>query len=356
MESVVQINWAFSNKRQTAYATALADDDLDQSHPFEGADIADHSPNMSDNAAQFGKGHEFATRNELLSWDLKFRRAFQATTSMLGWAFAFHLGKVATAALGGSPAAYKHTMEYQDPNGAGYYGSGRQQPVTTIVEQVTSGLVRKFPSVQVQAVEVTGQLNDWVRLSVDLMGSGKKTDVVPVSGYTFPESGEGVLLRHASLTFTENSADISCSIRSFRFRSEMQYAEADGYCPGSGYLADNDPTSGQVRGKLEFTRRACLLEFVVNAAHDSALHAALAASTPMEAVLEIEGATVSGANSHKLTITVPKYKYRAAPIGADGDIMTYQVSTVIFYDATLANPFEVEVVNATATYLDEPGA
>ena len=88
MESVVQINWAFSNKRQTAYATALADDDLDQSHPFEGADIADHSPNMSDNAAQFGKGHEFATRNELLSWDLKFRRAFQATTSMLGWACA----------------------------------------------------------------------------------------------------------------------------------------------------------------------------------------------------------------------------------------------------------------------------
>ena len=96
-----------------------------------------------------------------------------------------------------------------------------------------------------------------------------------------------------------------------------------------------------------------MLEFVVNAAHDSALHAALEASTPMEAVLEIEGATISGANSHKLTITVPKYKYRAAPIGADGDIMTYQVSTVIFYDATLANPFEVEVVNQTAEYLTE---
>lgn len=351
MESTTGLQWAFSHKKQSAYATANPNVDINQSHPFEGADFADHTPLMSDNAAQYGKGHEFATRNALLSWDVRFKRTFQATTKMLGYAFAFHCGKVTTT----TPAAgaYQHVFEYQDPNGSGHYGSGRQQPVTSIVERVTSGLIRKWPSVQVMAVEVTGQINDWIKMSVDFIGSGKRIDG---TGFTFPTSTEGELLRTASLQFEHGPsgslADTSCDVNSFRFRTEMAYDEVGGYCPGSGYQVSGDPTSGQVRNKLEFTRRAVMLEFVVRAKSDSTVLDKLEAQDDLEAVLTMEGGEigVSGQN-HTFIVTIPRLNYKAAPIQTDGDVIVFAVSAIVFYDAGLANPFEITVINDTAAYL-----
>lgn len=350
MESSVSLQWAYPNKRQAAYATANPDADIDQSHPFEGADIADHVPNMSDDAAMFGKGHEFATRNEILSWDVRFRRTFHATSKMLGWAFAFHTGKVTTTVL--TAPAHQHVFEYQDPMGAGYYGSGRQQPCATIVERATSGLTRKFPSIQVMAVEVTGANNDWVRLAIELIGSGKKVDG---TGFVFPEAVEGTLLRNASLLFEHGVSgsltDMSCDVKSWRFRSELSYFEEDGYCPGSGYQTTGDPKSGQVRSKLEFNRRAVLFEFVARASATSNLHARLEAGTELSAVLTIEGSVITGVHKHKLLIRLPRLKYRAVPIQVDGDQIVFAASAVILYDTTLANPWEAEVQNEVTAYL-----
>lgn len=355
MESVVNIQWAFSNKRQASYATPNPDVDIDQSHPFEGADIADHTALFSDNAPQYGKGHEFATRNEVLSWDVRFRRSFQATTTMLGWGFAFHLGKVTTTNLGGG--AYSHLMEYMHPiKEAGYYGNPRQQPCTTIVEQVTSGLTRQFPSCQVMAVEVTGALNDWVRMSFDMIGSGKKNNLAPNKyPFVFPESVEGALLRNASLLFqfgpTGSYSDHSCEIQTFRFRSEYSYFEAEGYCPGSGYQVSGDPHSGQIRGSLEFSRRAVILEFALKATSDNSVFEYFEKSIDMSALITITGDLISGGNSHSLVIDIPRFKFRAVPIGVDGDKIVYNVQTVIMYDATKDNPFDVTVVNTTPGYL-----
>ncbi len=358
MESVVQIKWAYSNKRQSAYATETPSGDMNQSHPFTGADMGEHTPNMSDNAAMYGKGHEFATRNEILSWDSMFRRAFQATTKILGWSWAFHLGKVTTTSLGGG--AYNHLMEYMEPTVAaeGYYGSSRQQPVVTIYEQVASNLLRIFPSMQVKAVEVTGSLNDWVLLNVELQGSGKMRRIQP-SGFTFPDStdpatgGEGALLRNASLLFTAVSGDISCDVRSFRVRSEYQYFENEGYCPGSGYLTTGDPHSGQIRNKLEFARRAVVLEFVIQAPNtDNAIFTALEAATEVDVNLLVTGDQIGSSGFYNsLEIDFPQLNYRAVAIGADGDLITYSIQAVIFYDQGIGNPFTVTVRNSTAAYL-----
>jgi len=351
MESVVQIQWAYPLKRQSAYATENSAD-ATQSHPFEGADIADHVPNMSDNANMFGKGHEFATRNELLSWDVTFKRSFQATTKILGWALAFHCGKVVTTALGGTPCAYQHVFDYQDPMGSGYYGSGRQQPVATIVERVTSGLTRKFPSCQVKAIEITGTGNEWIKLAVDMQGSGKKVDG---TGFSFPAGTEGALLRNASLLFQTGVsgalADKSCDVKSWRFRSEYAYFDTQGYCPGSGYNVSGDPTSGQVRSKLEFSKRAVLLEFVVNATSDNTLFTRLEGSVETSALLNIEGSAINATFNNELEISITRIKYKAVPIGTDGDQITYQVQTVVFYDSDISNPFKLTVVNSDAAYL-----
>lgn len=360
-ESVVQIRWAYSNKRQSAYQTESPSGDLTQSHPFVGADMGEHTPNMSDNAQQYGKGHEFATRNEILSWESMFRRSFQATTKILGWAFAFHCGSVSTTNLGGG--AYEHVCEYQDPLGTGYYGSGRQQPVATIYELVASNLLRIFPSMAVKAVEVTGQQNDWVLCAMEMQGSGSMRRIQP-SDFTWPDStdpalgGEGTLLRNASLLFEHGvyggtQDDVSCDVRSFRFRSEYAYFDTDGYCPGSGYLVSGDPHSGQIRNKLEFARRAVVFEFVVKApSTNNVMFTRLEAATKMAATLTVTGDEIGSSGfDHLLKIEIPQLNYRAVPIGADGDQIIYSASTIVFYDNAEANPWKVTVNNQFASYL-----
>ncbi|CAN5608194.1 hypothetical protein BH24ACT15_BH24ACT15_34870 [soil metagenome] len=361
MESTVGIRWAFSPKRQSAYATALANADLTLSPPFEGADFGEHTPNMSDNAALFGKGHEFATRNYLLSWDSRFRRSAFLTTKLAGWAFAFHTGKVTTTPADiGPPAAHQHVFEYQDPFDVGYYGSGRQLPVTTVVEQATSGLVRKFPSMVVSALELSGKMNDFCRIGVDLIGSGMMSRIpaTGVGSMTWPvgaSGDEGDRLRNTAMLFEHGEtgalADVSCDIRSWRFRSEYSLAEDDGYCPGSGYLTPGDPSSGQVRNKLEFLRRACMLEWVVRAGSGVTLFENLEQQVELAAKVTLTGTDINATDANQVIVNVPRLMYRAVPIGSDGDIITYALSTVVFYDDTLANPWEVTVTNDVAEYL-----
>lgn len=475
MESTVALRWAYSNKRQSSYQTPVPLADIDQSHPFEGADFGQHNPNMSDNAALFGKGHEFATREYLLSWDSRFRRQMFLTTKAAGWALAFHCGKCTTSALDiGPPAAYSHVIEYQDHYGTGYYGSARQLPVTTVVEQDTSTLVREFPSMLVSAVEITGNGNDFCRIACDLVGSGamnrldaanasaasatsiigtgangKVTVTVTATGAdgnlwtikvqkgvgnsaplaaalvgnaitvtlatgltgdldnaantatlvaaavgaladstavasgtgadpitslgTFFFSGgtdattqamtwptgaaadEGERLRNTALVFihgvTGDESDISCDVRSWRFRSEYALAEDDGYCPGSGYFVPGDPDSGQVRNKLEFLRRAVLVEWVIKASRDTSLFTRLEGLVEMTANITLIGAMVNDVDFHQIEINIPRTIYKAIPIGADGDVVTFSVSTVIFWDDTLANPYEITVQNDIPAYL-----
>ena len=353
-ESVVNIRWAYPVKRQSAYATAQANGDITQSHPFLGADMGEHTANMSDNAAHYGKGHEFATRNEMLSWDSMFRRQMHATTKAVGWALAFHTGSVVTTPLGGGN--YSHAFEYQDPLGTGYYASGRQQPVFTVMEQVGSNLARRWPSMAVKAVELTGQRNDWVILTTELQGSGMMTRIAP-SSFTWPDptdvafGGEGVLLRNASLLFEHGPsgslADLSCDVRSFRWRSEYQYFDTDGYCPGSGYLTSGDPSSGQIRNKLEFARRAVIFEFVADLTTSNLPFERLEGNILLSAQLTVEGST----SPHEIVINIPQLKYRAVPIGTDGDRITLAISTVVFYDQATANPWTATVVNTTPEYL-----
>jgi hypothetical protein len=355
MESTVALQWAYPLKRQADYVTPQPDADLNQTHPFEGADFGEHTPNMVDNAALFGKGHEFATELYLLSWDTRFRRTAFLTSKLAGWAFAFHCGKVTTTAAG---TGFSHVYEYQDHTGAGYYGSGRQLPVFTIMERTTSALLRQFPSMLIAAVELTGAMNDFCRIGMDLVGSGVMHRLPPGS-FTFPsgpDAEEGERLRNTAMMFevgeTGELVALGCDIRSWRFRSEYSLAEDEGYCPGSGYLIPGDPTSGQVRDSLEFLRRAVLLEWVVRAGPDTTIFDQLEQQIEVAALITLEGGEIgAGPERHSVVINVPRLRYRTVPIGADGDIVTYSLTTVILYDYGLQNPYEVTVVNDTPEYL-----
>ena len=160
-----------------------------------------------------------------------------------------------------------------------------------------------------------------------------------------------MLLRNASLLFEHGPSgalvDMSCDIRSFRFRSEFAYFDTDGYCPGSGYLVSGDPASGQIRNKLEFARRAVVLEFVADLTTDNNPFTRLEGNVLMSARITVVGST----SPHEFVIWVPQIKLRAVPIGTDGDRITLSISTVVQYDNTEANPWTATVVNSTPSYL-----
>ena len=359
-QSVVGIAWAYPLKRQAAYSTPNPDADINQSHPCVSADFGEHTPNFSTNAEHYGKGHEFATRSATLSWDTVFRRQFHATSKIVGWGGAFHLGDVTTTSLGGG--AYNHRMEYQDHNGVGYYGSSRQQPVFTIIERVSGYLVRMFPSMQIKAFERTGQLNDWAMLTLEMQGSGMMQRIAP-SSYVFPDptneatGGEGKgLFRNASLLFESGVSgalqDTSCDVRSYRFRSEYAYFEAEGYCPGSGYLVSGDPNSGQIRNKLEFSRRTIVLEFVMQAGTSNVIFDWLEQATELSSKFTLFAGKIGAtAYDHLAEVTIPQMQYIQIPIAADGDLITFGVTSQVFYNQAEGNPFVLRVQNSTPGYL-----
>ena len=180
------------------------------------------------------------------------------------------------------------------------------------------------------------------------------------TAFVFPtgeDADEGERLRNTAMLFEVGPvgercpAENSCDIRSWRFRSEYSLAEEDGYCPGSGYLVPGNPLSGQIRNKLEFLRRAVLLEWVVRASADNTIFTQLEGLVDLSATITLEGPAIAGAASHRVIINVPQLNYRAIPIGVDGDLITYSLTTVIKYDDTLMNPFEVIVVNEEPAYL-----
>ncbi len=94
-----------------------------------------------------------------------------------------------------------------------------------------------------------------------------------------------------------------------------------------------------------------LFEFVARAKSNSQIVARLDNQDDLKVLMTITGDVISGANNHKVIINIPRLQYRATPINVNGDVITFAVSTVVFYDATLDNPWEATVVNDVPTYL-----
>src|SRR5579883_3039293 len=110
-QRIMDVKWAFSAKKQADYATLVPDDSITLAVPVIGSEIFE------------------------LSRDSKYARTMDLSSLAAGWVCAFGMGKVVTTQPnpGGNPTAYKHVLTFFDPATA-----GKQVPVTTIVEKVSS--------------------------------------------------------------------------------------------------------------------------------------------------------------------------------------------------------------------------
>jgi len=173
---------AVSTKRQADFLTPLADNDIDKILVFNSPDLGTHDAVFITDEDKLGKGHDFATEVQIESLTTQRTFQFDANSLNLPWALAFALGSVATVEIEAG-VAYSHVFKYSDP-----ITTARQNPVTSIKERVGGFERRKLPSLAVNTLTLSGELEKRIRLELAMIGSGRV-----ISGGVTPPSGSPFL-------------------------------------------------------------------------------------------------------------------------------------------------------------------
>ena len=218
------VGWAFSTKKQTDYATLLADVDLNKRTYFNAVDLGVITSRKETDGQKFGKGHEFSTTQREVSRDLRLTRGFDLSSLMAGWAMFFGMGKVVTAGVG----PYTHTLTFADPS------VSKSAPVTTVYEELAAGEKRKLHSMAVNDVTISGRNQETVQMTMNLIGSGQVTDgavtLPSLTTLTFFLGGDVTV----KLGAQGGAVDISERVLDWSFTVSQNLKEALGYSPGSG--------------------------------------------------------------------------------------------------------------------------
>jgi len=338
------VMWAFSTKKQSNYGTEIIDGDLTLAYPFKGPDILERPPEIITDEDQVGAGHEFLTRQDTERWDAKLKRNFDLTSMMAAWVAVFGLGKVVSALVSTS-LAYQHDIEFSDPATV-----GNQNPVTTIVELLHSGIKRKISDLAISDFTISGDGKNRLQLEANLVGSGSKA----VSSLTMPSLTVGDFLRMSGGGITDPigvkfkigvaaaEVDVSSRLRSFSLKIDNDLQLDDGYYPGTGLY----------RGRCLYGVRKPEFSFTLDAkAGEKVEHDHLESGQELKAILTVVGSIIEETYYHQLKITIPKLKYRDIKVGIEDGKQVYTIDSNLFYDSGSNGPLTIQVINTQASYL-----
>jgi len=337
--------WAFSTKKQKDYDDVLENTDITLMHPIREASIAEITREIRSDKEAYGKGHEFTTAMWEVARDVRFSRTLDGSSTILGWALAFALGKVVTTQPNpvGAANTYLHTMTFFSP----VTEATAQLPVTSVVEYVSAGIERLLYALAVGSVTISAEGFEQLSVAIEMIGSGMtatNTMVKPSMPTLAYLSSNAAIIKMG-----DSSEDISTRIRSWQVAINNNPREARGYFPGSGLY----------RGRMEIGSRSILPSFVLDVAADDDLLADFLAGTEVALDLRCDGDFTEGTTyKHYLRIRIPSAKYRALPIEESDGIFTYAVTfdeESVIYDANdTLNPIcTVEVQNKIGSYLVE---
>jgi len=340
-QRIEAMQWAYSVKKQSDYDTVVLDADLTQSHPIREVSIGQITKELRSDRETIGKGHEYATSVREVARDTRFTRAFDGSSDILGWLFAFGCGKVQSTQQGAT-TAYLHKFTLFDPA----VEATSQLPVTTVVEQITSAaaLKRALMSMAVTGITVSAEGFEHLSVSADFIGSGQAV----ASTLSMPELVAASYLSSnaATITLGDAAEDITTRIRSW------SVALANNPKEGRGYF----PSSGLYRGRLEVGARTVIPSLVVDLSADSDLLDDFLANTEIALDILCEGDVISGSYKHSIRFVFPDLQYQAVLIEEDEGMLTYALSfdeNTVLYDSGSADPpVKVEVVNTVPAYLE----
>lgn len=283
--------------------------------------------NTENDAAELGKGHEFATQVFKTSWDVAGQIEKYLSAEFAAWVMAFGLGKCTKS---GSTPHWIYTCTPLDP-----ITDGIELPSFSFLEQIrpTGDMVidRMMVGCAVEGWTLTigsgpGRANS--KMVADIVGSGKVTEP---SAITIPAATAEVLLPSSSLAATINSVDYVTlkNLVSLTATWKNNIKLDAGFYPGSGFQEVGVATSGAIRGRMEIGDRDCGLQFVARFEHDSAEYTKLKAQTTGTAVI-----TLTYDSGNLLTLTYQKVSFSVVELGETDGILTVQVTVQPLYHAS----------------------
>lgn len=303
-------NFVCSTRKQANYATLLADADLTKRLPMLSADVSQTALAVVSDAARYGKGHEFATSDRELLRDVRRVVTAELNSFLFGWLAAFGLGSLTTSTL--TPGqSYQHVAKFQPL-------SDKQIPVTTLYEELGTGLKRKLHAMAVAEFSLSGRSREVVQSAASLIGSGQETRGALTA---VPAMTPVVLLVGGDVTvnYGPQGAPVSFGdrLREWSVRLSQQPDADGGYTPGSG----------KYRSRLLVTRRVASCSFVVEVDEANAdLFDALLNRDTKELAIALDGLTIgSSADTHGGVIRFPAVRLTAVEIGVDNGRAVYRV-------------------------------
>ena len=342
-QRVEGMQWAYGTKRQKDYITPLLQADITLTHPIRELSVAEITKELRSDKAQYGKGHEWATYADEVARDVRFSRTFDGSSAILGWCFAFAMGKVATTQPDsvGSPTVFHHAFTFFDP----LTETTSSVPVTTAVEHVTGGIKRYLESLAVTSLSISAEGFEHLVATIEMIGSGKTTTsamTIP----TMPTDLAFLTSQNATIKLGDSSEDITTRIRSWNLAIGNNLREARGYFPSSGVN----------RGRMEIGNRTISPSLVVDLDAGSDMLTDFLAGTEVALEIYCQGAIAEDTYYHYLRVRFPSLILRAVPIEENDGVWTYNITfdeeTVLYRSGDTPAPIcYVEVRNTTPTYL-----
>jgi hypothetical protein len=338
-ERLSVFRWLFSTKKQVAYATALADNDLTRTHAVLAPGDLEEIPTLLDDAAEAGRGTEWAGLQSIERWDAGAHRETWGTPEILGWLAAFWFGSVVTSQPDAvnAPLVYQHAFSVLRP-------PTTDLPVTTIIELGASTLRRKVESVVVATLEMSADVPGRLKVTADLVGSGKVTLPGGFTPAAVPAESQ-VFFRTNNLVFTLGGVDVSSRLLSWRTRLDNALLKDPAYEPGSGLY----------RARIEYgARRPITFECTLKLDAAGGDLATLRAGTVLTpTTVQFDGTdTIAAVVKQRLIVSLPKMNITKAVIGDKDSRRTITLTCEVLDDQVAGSPVTVTVRNANSAYLN----
>ncbi len=338
-----ELLWRFSTNRQSALGTPLADADLPLSALISGFEAGKLAHRMISDADRFGKGHPYATSHRKVAQSTALTRTLELNDIFAGWAAAFAMGSVTTTQpnAGNNPSVYDHLIRWSD------LAVSKAMPFTTIHEQPWAGLARKLPDLVVASFTLNGRGQDPVQLSIQMLGSGRSSDVAlpapPLSTPSDLDNG-GTLIR---LGASGATVDISNRVAEWSVAVQANPDEASGRFPSSGLYVGRwwyGPKRTAIPELTLFVNRS-----------DTDILDLFRDDTAQELQINITGAVITNGQPevYRMDMLWPEIHFTAAEDVVLDNKVAFRMTTGedgVFQKAG-SEYFQVTVTNTTAAYL-----
>lgn len=292
------------------------------------AQLANPKLKIEDDAAEYGKGNEFAFQTFDTSWDVAGSLEKYLGSEIGAWAMAFGLGKVVKS---GTAPNFVYTCTPLMPSN----GDATELPYFTMVEQIRPGVGAVLDRAQVGCVVEgwtitigSGPGRAQSKIVIEYAGTGQ---YITPSAIVLPTQMVENLLPSASLAVSINGVDYvsNKNIVSLETSWKNNVRLEQGFFPGSGFQTSGDATSGAIRGRMEYGNRVGGMKFVARFDATSSEYAKLRAQTTGTAVF-----TLTHDANNSLQITWEKVDFTNVEIGETDQFATVAVECLPMYDAT----------------------